>query len=135
MRTAIMWRDMSLTFCSEITHQLMVVRKSAKKSGTVMTPKIAAEIFEWEGWELRLLPAGHIIGLGHAASHTARRTGPRCSTPATTNCARDLSAERCELMQADTLIMETTFGLPKYRFPPLHEDVIAADAWSLCDRR
>ena len=29
-----------------------------------------------------------------------------------------LSAEACEPRHADHLIMETTFGLPKYRFPP-----------------
>jgi DNA ligase-1 len=111
-----------LTFCSEISHQLMVVRKTAKKSGEVVSPKMR-EVFEWEGWELRLLPAGHITG--SAMLHLTRKTdGATLLYTGDYKLRQGLSAERCELMQADTLIMETTFGLPKYRFPPA-EDVIA----------
>jgi len=105
-----------LTFCSEITHQLMLVRKTAKKSGTVVSPKMR-EVFEWEGWELRLLPAGHITG--SAMLHLTRKAdGATLLYTGDYKLRQGLSAERCELMQADTLIMETTFGLPKYRFPP-----------------
>ena len=32
-----------------------------------------------------------------------------------------LTAEAAELLPADILITETTFGLPKYVFPPEHE--------------
>ncbi len=35
-----------------------------------------------------------------------------------------MSAESIEWLHADTLIMETTYGLPKYIFPPV-EQVIA----------
>ncbi len=111
-----------LTFCSEITHQLMVVRKTVKKSGAVVSPKLR-EVFEWEGWELRLLPAGHITG--SAMLHLTRKAdGATLLYTGDYKLRQGLSAERCELMQADTLIMETTFGLPRYRFPPA-EDVIA----------
>lgn len=111
-----------LTFCSEITHQLMVVRKSVKKSGSVVTLKMR-EVFEWEGWQLRLLPAGHITG--SAMLHLTRKAdGATLLYTGDYKLRQGLSAERCELMQADTLIMETTFGLPKYRFPSA-EDVIA----------
>jgi DNA ligase-1 len=104
-----------LTFCSEITHQLMVVRKTVKKSGTVVSPKMR-EVLEWEGWELRLLPAGHITG--SAMLHLTRKAdGATLLYTGDYKLRQGLSAERCELMQADTLIMETTFGLPKYRFP------------------
>jgi DNA ligase-1 len=105
-----------LTICSEITHQLMVVRKSAKKAGIVVSP-LMREVFEWEGWELRLLPAGHITG--SAMLHLTRKAdGATLLYTGDYKLRQGLSAERCELMQADTLIMETTFGLPKYRFPP-----------------
>ncbi|MEZ5387361.1 MAG: MBL fold metallo-hydrolase RNA specificity domain-containing protein [Prosthecobacter sp.] len=110
-----------LTICTEITHQLMVARKTVKKSGTVVMPKLR-EVFEWEGWELRLLPAGHITG--SAMLHLTRKTdGATLLYTGDYKLRQGLSAERCELMQADTLIMETTFGLPKYRFPPA-ENVI-----------
>jgi DNA ligase-1 len=105
-----------LTICSEITHQLMVVRKSAKKAGIVVSP-LMREVFEWEGWELRLLPAGHITG--SAMLHLTRKAdGATLLYTGDYKLRQGLSAERCELMQAETLIMETTFGLPKYRFPP-----------------
>ena len=111
-----------LTICSEITHQLMVVRKSVKKSGVVVSP-LMREVLEWEGWELRLLPAGHITG--SAMLHLTRKAdGATLLYTGDYKLRQGLSAERCELMQADTLIMETTFGLPKYRFPPA-EDVLA----------
>ncbi len=111
-----------LTICSEITHQLMVVRKSAKKSGVVVSPRMR-EVLEWEGWELRLLPAGHITG--SAMLHVTRKAdGATLLYTGDYKLRQGLSAERCELMQADTLIMETTFGLPKYRFPPA-EDIMA----------
>ena len=111
-----------LTICTEITHQLMVVRKSVKKAGKVVSLPMR-EVFEWEGWELRLLPAGHITG--SAMLHLTRKAdGATLLYTGDYKLRQGLSAERCELMRADTLIMETTFGLPKYRFPSA-EDVIA----------
>ena len=111
-----------LTICTEITHQLMVVRKAAKKSGTVMALPMRQAV-EWEGWELRLLPAGHITG--SAMLHLTRKAdGATLLYTGDYKLRQGLSAEKCELMQADTLIMETTFGLPKYRFPPA-EEIIA----------
>jgi hypothetical protein len=41
-----------------------------------------------------------------------------------------LSAEKCATPQADTLIMETTFGLPKYVFPPTEQ--VIADIVAFC---
>ena len=112
----------ALTFCTEITHQLMVVRKTVKKSGKVVSLPMR-EMYDWEGWELRLFPAGHITG--SAMLHLTRKAdGATLLYTGDYKLRQGLSAERCELMQADTLIMETTFGLPKYRFPPA-EDVIA----------
>lgn len=108
-----------LTFCTEFTHQLMVARKTVKKSGTVVSPELR-EVFEWEGWELRLLPAGHIVG--SAMLHLTRKAdGATLLYTGDYKLRQGLSAARCELLQGDTLIMECTFGLPKYRFPPLAE--------------
>ncbi len=112
-----------LTFCSEITHQLMVARKTAKKAGVVVSPEFGA-VHEWEGWELRLLHAGHIAG--SAMLHLTRKAdGATLLYTGDYKLRQGLSAAACQLMQADTLIMETTFGLPKYRFPPLHEVRVA----------
>ncbi|PWT77707.1 MAG: DNA ligase, partial [Acidobacteria bacterium] len=62
-----------------------------------------------------LLPAGHIFGsaqcLLFAGDETLLYTGDFKLRPGK-------SAEQAQWRQADTLIMETTFGLPRYRFPP-----------------
>ncbi len=77
------------------------------------------------GFDLMLLPAGHIFGsaqcLLFAGDETLLYTGDFKLRPGK-------SAEQADWRQADTLIMETTFGLPRYRFPPTErvvEQVIA----------
>lgn len=108
-----------LTFCSATTHRLMVARKSAKKSGVVVSPAFG-EVLEWEGWELRLLPAGHITG--SAMLHLTRKAdGATLLYTGDYKLRPGLSCAACELLPADVLIMECTFGLPKYRFPPLEQ--------------
>jgi DNA ligase-1 len=65
--------------------------------------------------ELMLIPAGHILGsaqcLLFAGDETLLYTGDFKLRPGK-------SAEQAEWRRADTLAMETTFGLPRYRFPP-----------------
>ena len=67
------------------------------------------------GLDLILLPAGHIFGSAQCflfvGDETLLYTGDFKLRPGK-------SAEQAEWRQADTLIMETTFGLPRYRFPP-----------------
>ena len=69
-----------------------------------------------------LHPAGHILGsaqilLEHDTHGSLLYTGDFKLRP-------NLAAEPCATPRADTLIMETTFGLPRYAFPP-EEEVIA----------
>src|SRR5438067_1677324 len=65
--------------------------------------------------DLTLLPAGHIFGSAQLflsnESETLLYTGDF-------KLHHGKSAETAEWRQADTLIMETTFGLPRYQFPP-----------------
>lgn len=110
-----------LTFASEVTGMLVGKRFGANKNGE-MRALAFGEDLEWEGWRLRLLPAGHIIG--SAMLHLTRlRDGATLLYTGDYKLRQGLSAERCELMTADTLIMECTFGLPHFRFPPLAETV------------
>lgn len=70
------------------------------------------------GLDLMLLPAGHIFGSAQcflfASNETLLYTGDFKLRPGK-------SAEPAEWRKADTLIMETTFGLPRYRFPPTEQ--------------
>ena len=72
------------------------------------------------GIDLMLLPAGHIFGSAQCflslGNETLLYTGDFKLRPGK-------SAEQAEWQQADTLIMETTFGLPRYRFPPTEQVV------------
>ena len=50
-----------------------------------------------------------------------RTASDRCCTPAITSWARPPRAQSAELPQADILVMESTFGRPRYRMPPREE--------------
>jgi DNA ligase-1 len=109
------------TFCSELTLQLMGERFGLKKDGQFHALPMRT-LHEWEGWEMRLLPAGHI--LGSAMLHLTRKSdGATLLYTGDYKLRQGLSSEKCELIKADTLIMETTFGLPQFRFPPMAETV------------
>jgi DNA ligase-1 len=68
--------------------------------------------------DVMLIPAGHIFGSAQcvvfAGEHTLLYTGDLKLRPG-------MSAEQVEWCHADTLVMETTFGVPRYRFPPTKE--------------
>jgi len=70
--------------------------------------------------DVTLLPAGHIFGSAQfflsAEKETLLYTGDFKLRPGK-------SAEPAQWRQADTLIMETTFGLPRYQFPPTEQVV------------
>jgi DNA ligase 1 len=70
--------------------------------------------------KITLLPAGHIFGSAQIVVQTESDsllyTGDFKLRPGQ-------SAESAEWKQADTLIMETTYGLPRYRLPPTAEVV------------
>lgn len=76
------------------------------------------ETRELRGGRATLIPAGHIFG--SAQLHFESAEGSLLYT-GDFKLRRSLSAEPCEWRHAQTLIMETTFGLPKYRFPPTSE--------------
>src|SRR5438105_9229356 len=70
------------------------------------------------GIDLMLLPAGHIFGSAQCflslGDETLLYTGDFKLRPGK-------SAEQAQWRHAETLIMETTFGLPRYRFPPTEQ--------------
>lgn len=70
------------------------------------------------GLDLMLLPAGHIFGSAQcflfAGDETLLYTGDFKLRPGQ-------SAEQAQWRHADTLIMESTFGRPRYRFPPTEQ--------------
>ena len=64
---------------------------------------------------LRLLPAGHVFG--SAMIHVTRPEGSLLYT-GDFKLRPGLVAEPAEPVEADVLVMESTYGLPFFRFPP-----------------
>ncbi len=76
------------------------------------------ETRQFPNMDVTLLPAGHIIG--SAQIHVASDSGSLLYT-GDFKMRNGLSAEAIEWRSAETLVMETTYGLSKYRFPPTTE--------------
>lgn len=69
-------------------------------------------------WRITLLPAGHILG---SAMGWIEREGRSLLYTGDFKLRAGLAAEPCQPRHADVLVMETTFGQPRYRFPPASE--------------
>lgn len=61
-----------------------------------------------------LFPAGHILG---SAMVRVEREGVRVLYTGDFRLEPSVTAEACEPVEADVLVMECTFGEPRYRFP------------------
>ena len=85
------------------------------------------EAREFAGGRATLLPAGHILG---SAQLFFESDAGSLLYSGDFKLAQGLVAEPCEWRRADTLIMETTFGLPRYRMPPRAE--VAARVVAFC---
>ena len=69
-----------------------------------------------DGFRVRLLPAGHISG--SAMLHVTRmKDNASLLYTGDFKTRRSRTAETVNFLAADTLILETTFGLPHYEFP------------------
>ncbi len=101
---------------SEGTRRLMAERLPGKRDEIVLP---FGEPFAWDAeTELRLYPAGHIFG--SAMLHLSR-AGESFLYTGDFKLRPGRSAEVCEPVRADVLVMETTFGVPRYVFPPTEE--------------
>ena len=103
---------------SERTARLMQARMPGERREHILPFEQPTKL---RGLNITLLPAGHIFGSAQffleADAGTLLYTGDFKLRPSR-------SAEPTKWRTAETLIMETTFGLPRYRFPAT-EEVIA----------
>jgi Cft2 family RNA processing exonuclease len=79
------------------------------------------------GVAVRLLSAGHV--LGSAQIHLETADGSLLYS-GDFKLQPGLSSEPAECLHAETLVMETTFGLPRYRFPPA--EAVIGDILTFC---
>jgi DNA ligase-1 len=109
---------------SERTARLLQARLPGERREHVLPFGQATEV---RGLRVTLLPAGHIFGSAQlfleAHSGALLYTGDFKLRPGR-------SAEAAEWKQSETLIMETTYGLPRYRFPPT--DLVVQQIVAFC---
>ena len=72
------------------------------------------EAHEFCGTHITLFPAGHILG---SAQVLVEIQGKRLLYSGDFALKKALTAEPIQIPESDTLIMECTFGRPRYRFP------------------
>lgn len=100
---------------SERTSRLLEGRLPGKRREIILP---FADERSVRGMQVTLLPAGHIFG---SAQFFLRKYDESLLYTGDFKLRHGLSAEPAEWKQADTLIMETTYGLPRYHFPPTEE--------------
>jgi DNA ligase 1 len=103
---------------STITAKLMAARLPGER---IEHPLDFGVPFSFRHAQVTLYPAGHIYG--SAQAHVLDDNESLLYT-GDFKLRHGRSAEPIEWLQSDTLIMETTYGLPRYIFPPT-DDVIA----------
>lgn len=106
------------TYLSAATARLMAARIGVSPRECVMA---FGQPREYAGGQMTLLPAGHVLGSAQffyeSGAGSLLYTGDFKLRPG-------LASEAIAWRHADTLVMETTFGLPRYVFPA-RRDVLA----------
>ena len=102
---------------SEGTARLMQARLPGKRKEHILPFGEQRRVHDVD---LMLLPAGHIFGSAQIFLQTENQS---LLYTGDFKLRRGKSAEATEWACADTLIMETTFGRPRYRFPPTEQVV------------
>ena len=108
-------------------HKVMVTTRATaalihQRYGPARGEVIALEYgepWECEGWRVVLTPAGHV--LGSAMVHVTAPDGATLLYTGDFKLRSGLSCETAQPVCAEVLVMESTFGLPRYVFPPLEE--------------
>ncbi|MDQ8179659.1 MBL fold metallo-hydrolase RNA specificity domain-containing protein [Pelagicoccus sp. SDUM812005] len=111
--------------CSPPTAKLIQQRLPGERKWLI---REFGETFELEpGVKACLYPAGHIIG---SAMLWLEKDGRSFLYTGDFKLTPGISAEPCQPVPADTLVIETTYGLPRYTFPP--ENEVYADIVRFC---
>lgn len=110
--------------CSTPTRRLIEARYGAAARRADFLDLAFGERREIGGHWIELLPSGHIPGSAMLFLESVD-SGATLLHTGDFKTRNGAGAERHQLRRADTLIMETTFGLPKFRFPAV--DKVVAD--------
>lgn len=104
---------------------LALVAKKLRNATTVALPAPWRRFFTFGPLKLELIPAGHILGSSQLVIDVR---GHRTAYTGHINTAISLTAEPLGLARCDTLVIESTFGDPRFKLPPtqvVHEQMAA----------
>ena len=73
------------------------------------------ESIEIDGYRIRLTPAGHILGAAQLVVEPV--DGGRLTYTGDLNLRKRITTPAAEIVECDTLVIESTFGHPRYRWP------------------
>jgi Cft2 family RNA processing exonuclease len=114
--------------CTPATARFLSARIPGRRTVTEL-PFLRGEDLEF-GVKATLFPAGHILGSSQVYLESAEH-GSLLYT-GDFKLRASLAAEPCATPRADVLIMETTFGLPRYVFPP--DEVVITQLIAFCQQ-
>ncbi len=108
------------TIATRATVSLMRHRLGAKVKGEALAAEYRKP-FGLGDLTLELFPAGHVLG---SAQLRASRNGVSLGYSGDLCLQPTLTAEPAEVLECDVLVLESTFGLPRYVFPPKEEVLV-----------
>ena len=103
---------------TQATVALMRHRLGATKKKSEALPVAYRKPFGLSDLTLELFPAGHVLG---SAQLRVTRNGVALGYSGDLCLEPTLTAEEAEVVECDVLVLESTFGLPCYVFPPKDE--------------
>jgi len=106
------------TIATPATVALMRHRLGGKRSKGEALPVAYRRPFGLSDLTLELFPAGHVLG---SAQLRVTRHGVALGYSGDLCLEPTLTAEQAEVVECDVLVLESTFGLPRYVFPPKEE--------------
>ena len=110
-------------FCSAATAAMMRARGATRSQFHHLS---WGEPVSWGRARVSLYPAGHVLG---SAQMLVEAEGVRLLYSGDFKLKPGLSCEPIEVPQADIVVMETTFGIPRYRFAAAGEVVGQIARW------
>ncbi len=85
------------------------------------------EPFIFDGYQITFFPAGHILG---SAQILVERDGQRLLYSGDFKIGDSATAEALQITACDVLIMECTFGYPRFQFPPREKIIARLCEWA-----
>ncbi len=110
-------------FCTPATAAMMRARGATRSQFHHLQ---WGEPFRWGRADVSLYPAGHVLG---SAQMLVEADGVRLLYSGDFKLKPGLSCEPIEVPRADIVVMETTFGLPRYQFTDSVDVVAQIARW------